>query len=41
MDGAWLDLRARRIVVPPDELAHAFDELPRTDDFAVISGSKS
>lgn len=41
MDGAWLDLRARRITVPPDDLAHAFDELPRTDDFKVITSSKN
>lgn len=36
MDGAWLDLKARRIAVPPDELRLAFVQLPRTEDFAVI-----
>ncbi len=41
MDGAWLDLRARKINVPPNELAHVFDNLPRTEDFAVIPSSKS
>lgn len=36
MDGAWLDLRARKIVAPPPELAHAFDELPRTENFEIL-----
>lgn len=36
VDGAWLDLRARKIRVPPDELAQALGEVPRTDDFAII-----
>lgn len=40
MDGAWLDLRARRIVVPPTELATAFDNLPRSLDYSEIVSSK-
>jgi acyl-CoA thioester hydrolase len=40
VDGAWLDLRARKIVVPPGELVHAFDRAPRTEDFAVIPSGK-
>lgn len=40
MDGAWLDLKARRITVPPPELAGAFDGLPRTEDFEVIQSSR-
>lgn len=40
MDGAWLDLKARRIVVPPEELRMAFEDLPRTDDFEILE-SKS
>ena len=39
MDGAWLDLRARRIVVPPEELRVAFEKLPRTADYAVLPSS--
>ncbi|HEX7048339.1 MAG TPA: thioesterase family protein [Gammaproteobacteria bacterium] len=41
MDGAWLDLKARRIVVPPDELRLAFEKLPHTDDFEIIPSSKT
>jgi acyl-CoA thioester hydrolase len=35
VDGAWLDLRARKIVAPPPELVRAFDTMGRTEDFAV------
>jgi acyl-CoA thioester hydrolase len=41
LDGAWLDLRARKITVPPAELVRAFDDLARTDDFAVLESSKT
>lgn len=41
MDGAWLDLRARKIVVPPDALSHAFEDLPRTENFEVLRSSKN
>lgn len=40
MDGAWLDLRARRITVPPEELRLAFHDLPRTDDFEILPSSR-
>jgi acyl-CoA thioester hydrolase len=36
VDGAWLDLRARRISPPPAELSAAFTGLPRTEDFAAL-----
>lgn len=36
LDGAWLDLNARRIVEPPVELVAKFEELERTEDFRVI-----
>src|SRR6185436_13819540 len=39
LDGAWLDLRARKIVVPPPEMVRAFDHLAHTEDFAVLSSS--
>lgn len=41
IDGAWLDLRARKIVVPPDALVHAVADLSRTEDFSVLPSSKS
>jgi acyl-CoA thioester hydrolase len=40
LDGAWLDLRARKIVVPPNELVGAFADMPRTEDFTVLTSSK-
>jgi acyl-CoA thioester hydrolase len=40
VDGAWLDLRARKIVAPPAELVRAFDGFGRTEDFAVLQSSK-
>ena len=35
VDGAWLDLRARKIVTPPADMIHAVADLAHTDDFAV------
>jgi acyl-CoA thioester hydrolase len=40
VDGAWLDLRARKIVVPPEEMVSAFADVSRTEDFAVLSSGK-
>lgn len=31
--GGWLDLRARKLVVPPRELLHAMQRWPRCSDF--------
>jgi acyl-CoA thioester hydrolase len=39
--GGWLDLRARRLVVPPDLLRTAIVALPRTDDFVVLPSVRS
>jgi acyl-CoA thioester hydrolase len=40
--GAWLDLAARRTVIPPDSLLSALRELPRTGDFQDLSaGTRS
>ena len=33
VDGAWLDLKARKIVVPPADMVRAFDGFVRTEDF--------
>jgi acyl-CoA thioester hydrolase len=41
VDGAWLDLRARKIVAPPEDLVRAFEGVARTEDFAVIASSKA
>lgn len=34
--GGWLDLRARKLVVPPPELMAALLQLPRVEDFQEI-----
>jgi acyl-CoA thioester hydrolase len=41
VDGAWLDLRARKIVVPPEEMVRAFADVSRTEDFTVLPSSKA
>jgi acyl-CoA thioester hydrolase len=41
IDGAWLDLRARKIVVPPEDIVRAFATVPRNDDFAVLPSGKA
>jgi acyl-CoA thioester hydrolase len=40
LDGAWLDLRARKVVAPPPEMVRAFDQLARTEDFTVLPSRK-
>jgi len=37
LDGAWLDLRERRLAAPPAELMQHFAGLPRGDEFRVLS----
>lgn len=37
--GGWLDLRERRLSVPPPALREAMQALTRTDDFATLPGS--
>ena len=37
--GGWLDLTARKLIVPPDALFQAIQSLPRTDDFQVLESS--
>lgn len=37
--GGWLDLRARRLVAPPEGLLAALNALPRVDDFAELPSS--
>ena len=37
--GGWFDLRQRKLIVPPPELADLLRSLARTEDFAVLPGS--
>ena len=37
--GGWLDLAARKLVVPPEALLAALRSLPQTDDFQVLPSS--
>jgi acyl-CoA thioester hydrolase len=40
VQGAWLDLAARKIAVPPAELAQAMEQAPRTEDYAEFEPRK-
>lgn len=33
VDGAWIDLKLRKLGRPPDELLNVFNKFPRTEDF--------
>jgi len=37
--GGWLDLSARKLIVPPDALLQALRSLPKTGDFQVLPSS--
>jgi acyl-CoA thioester hydrolase len=37
--GGWLDLAARKLVLPPDALLQAMRTLQKTDDFRVLTSS--
>ena len=37
--GGWLDLKARKLVAPPEKLAHALHALERTADFETLDSS--
>ena len=39
--GGWLDLRARKLVVPPPELLAALSHLPRTAEFVELPAKKT
>ncbi len=38
--GSWLDLRQRKVVVPPEAIVRACEALPRAADFEVLSSSR-
>lgn len=40
VQGAWLDLRARKVAAPPAELLAAIEQWPRAADFAEISSTR-
>lgn len=41
VDGAWLDLKLRKIVVPPHELANAVMQYPKAETFQWIPDKKA
>lgn len=38
-EGGWLDLAARKLIVPPPDLLAAMNAMPRTADYAVLPSS--
>jgi len=40
LDGAWLDLKTRRLVSPPKELIEKFEAMERTENFHIIASGK-
>jgi acyl-CoA thioester hydrolase len=38
-EGGWLDLVARKLIVPPPELQAALNAMPRTGDFEMLPSS--
>lgn len=36
VEGAWLDLKLRKLIVPPEELLSIFENMPKTEDFEYI-----
>jgi acyl-CoA thioester hydrolase len=38
-EGGWLDLQARRLILPPADVLEALGRLTRTADFAVLPPS--
>jgi acyl-CoA thioester hydrolase len=41
VDGAWLDLKARKIVVPPSDLIRAVAGLSHTEDFVTLPSART
>lgn len=39
IEGAWLDLRIRKIVVPPAEMVRAFADVFRTEDYTELTSA--
>ena len=34
VDGAWIDIKRRKLATPPEEVFSTFNEMPRTEDFS-------
>ncbi len=41
VEGAWIDMDKRKLIVPPKDLFEKFKELPRTEDYAEIVKMKN
>ena len=35
--GGWMSLTKRRLVVPPETLVHTLDQMPRTNEFKILT----
>lgn len=40
VDGAWIDIRLRKLAKPGEFIQHVFSEFPKSKDFEWISGKK-
>ena len=38
--GSWLDLRQRKVVVPPEPIVRACEALPRASDFEILASGR-
>lgn len=36
VDGAWMDLKKRKVTIPPERLQESFHAFPKTDDFKLL-----
>lgn len=36
VDGAWMDLKKRKVIVPPQQIVKTFENFPKTKDFIYI-----
>ena len=41
LDGAWFDLKSRKVSAPPPELSSIFEQIAHAEDFAWIESGKS
>lgn len=40
VDGAWIDLKKRKLGIPPPEMQEVFHQFPRTEDFEMMPAKK-
>jgi acyl-CoA thioester hydrolase len=36
VEGAWMDLKMRKLAIPPEELLHVVEKMPKTQDFEIL-----